>query len=91
MKLLWSSDTGLTSVEMLDKLDDADWNKLNIFRTINSLIDKDLIKVSGFEKYNTQYARRFTYSILCSDGATLDVSENIIQVWKKDGRRVIRK
>ena len=29
--------------------------------------------------------------ILCSDGATLDVSENIIQVWKKDGGRVIRK
>lgn len=29
--------------------------------------------------------------ILCSDGSTLDVSENIIQVWKKDGGRVIRK
>ena len=29
--------------------------------------------------------------ILCSDGSTQEVSENIIQVWKKDGGRVIRK
>ena len=55
MELLWSSDIGLTSIEMLDILDDAGWNMLNIFQTINSLIDKDLIMVSDFEHYNTQY------------------------------------
>ena len=37
--------------------------KLTNIRTINSLIDKDLIKVSGFQQYHPQYARRFTYSI----------------------------
>ena len=95
MELLWSSDTGLTSIEMLDKLDDAEWNKLNIFRTINSLIDKDLIKVSGFEQYNTQYARRFTYSItqeeyaarlLEADGLTFRSLGNIAMAMiKNDG------
>lgn len=63
MELLWNSESGLTSIEMLDKLDQNDWNKLNIFRTINSLIDKGCLKVSGFEQYNTQYARKFTYAL----------------------------
>ncbi|WP_026518530.1 BlaI/MecI/CopY family transcriptional regulator [Butyrivibrio sp. MC2021] len=95
MDLLWTSDSGLTSIEMLDRLDDTDWNKLSIFRTINSLIDKNLIEVSGFEQYNTQYARRFRCSItreeyaarlLKMDGLTYKSLGNIAMAMiKNDG------
>ena len=62
MEMLWRNDTPFTSVEMLERLDPERWNKLSVFRTINSLIDKKYIVVDGFEQYNTQYARKFTYA-----------------------------
>ena len=63
MELLWSSDTSLTSNDMLDKLATEKWNKISVHRTINGLIDKNCIVVNGFEQYNTQYARKFTYAL----------------------------
>ena len=63
MELLWNSDDALTSVEMLEKLDSDNWNKLSVFRTINGLIKKECIVVNGLEQYNTQYARKFTYAL----------------------------
>ena len=63
MELIWSSTVPLTSIEMLDQLDPEKWNKLSVFRTINSLTAKKYIRVDGFEQYNTQYARKFTFSI----------------------------
>ncbi len=63
MELIWSSTVPLTSIEMLDQLDPEKWNKLSVFRTINSLTTKKYIRVDGFEQYNTQYARKFTFSI----------------------------
>lgn len=63
MELIWSSAVPLTSIEMLDQLDPEKWNKLSVFRTINSLTAKKYIRVDGFEQYNTQYARKFTFSI----------------------------
>ena len=63
LELLWDSDVALTSVEMLEKLGSDKWNKLSVFRTINGLIKKECIVVSGLEQYNTQYARKFTYAL----------------------------
>lgn len=77
MEMLWRNDTSFTSVEMLERLDPERWNKLSVFRTINSLIDKKYIVVDGFEQYNTQYARRFTYS--------LTREEYVAKLLKNDG------
>ncbi|WP_029324086.1 BlaI/MecI/CopY family transcriptional regulator [Butyrivibrio sp. AE3004] len=60
MELLWKSSEAMTSTDMLSKLDPEKWNKLTVFRIINSLISKEFIVVNGFEQYNTQYARKFT-------------------------------
>ncbi|WP_026527083.1 BlaI/MecI/CopY family transcriptional regulator [Butyrivibrio sp. VCD2006] len=63
MELLWKNPEALTSTDMLEKLDSEKWNKLSVFRTINGLINKEFIVVNGFEQYNTQYARKFTYAM----------------------------
>ncbi len=63
MDLLWKNTEAMTSTDMLEKLDPEKWNKLTVFRTINSLIKKEFIIVNGFEQYNTQYARKFTYAM----------------------------
>ena len=77
MEMLWRNDTPFTSVEMLERLDSERWNKLSVFRTINSLIDKKYIVVNGFEQYNTQYARKFTYA--------LTREEYVAKLMKNDG------
>ena len=63
MDLLWKNTEAMTSTDMPEKLDPEKWNKLTVFRTINSLIKKEFIIVNGFEQYNTQYARKFTYAM----------------------------
>ena len=77
MDLLWNSSESMTSIEMLEKLDPEKWNKLTVFRTINGLISKELLVVNGFEQYNTQYARKFTYS--------MTREEYIAKLMKEDG------
>lgn len=59
MELIWESEIPLTSVEMLELPDINTWNETNLFRTINALLDKKLIRVCGVEQYKTQYARKF--------------------------------
>ena len=63
MELIWKSTEAITSTDMLEMLDSEKWNKLTVFRTINSLLKKEFIIVNGFEQYNTQYARKFTYAM----------------------------
>lgn len=63
MEFLWENDGGFTSNELLLQLGEKDWNKLSMYRTLNRLNKIGYIKVIGFEQYNTQYARKFTYAI----------------------------
>lgn len=93
MELLWNTETGLTSIEMLELLDSSEWNKMSVLRTINGLLEKECIKVTGFEQYNTQYARRFTYALtqeelaarfLQADGLDLHSLSNIAMAMIKN-------
>ena len=93
MDILWSNHNGFTSNELLELLGNEKWNKLSIHRTINSLEKKGYLKVIGFEKYNTQYARRFTYAItqeeyaakiLCNEGMKLESLGKIALAFVKE-------
>ena len=63
MYILWDVGEPSTSVDMLDRLLDDGWNRSTVFNTIQSLIDKHFLKVTGVEKSNTQYARQFEPAI----------------------------
>jgi len=63
MELLWDEQKPLTTAEIGSVLKGKGWNKSTLFNTIQSLLEKGYIKVSGVERSHTQYARRFEYAI----------------------------
>ena len=80
MDMLWQTNESLTSIELLNRLGETEWNKLNVFRTINALMDKGYIKVDGFEQCNTQYARKFTYAITPEEYAAQMIKEDGLNI-----------
>lgn len=59
LQYIWSQDKPLTSVEMFHYFETNGWNENNVFRTINSLLEKKLLNICGMELYTKQYARTF--------------------------------
>lgn len=59
MDFLWKEDAELTASEMEDLLNSDEWNHAAVFRTVKSLEKKHMIYVSGLERRNKQYARKF--------------------------------
>lgn len=80
MDTLWQTEESLSSIELLNRLGESEWNKLNIFRTINSLMDKGYIRVDGFEQCNTQYARKFTFAITPEEYAAKMIKDDGLNV-----------
>ena len=56
---LFDQEKPLTTREMGERLDRKRWNNVTLFRTVKSLEEKKYLTVTGFERSNTQYARRF--------------------------------
>lgn len=79
MEAIWESGIPLTSVEMLALPDISTWNETNLYRTINALLDKKLIRVCGVEQYKTQYARQFE--------PTLSKEEYVVRIFKDKGMK----
>lgn len=64
LNYFWEIDRPISACELEEQLRDTEWNHAGVFRTIKSLEEKQLIKVSGFERKGKQYARLFT--TMCS-------------------------
>lgn len=63
MDLLWNNPEGLTSVDIFDQLNEIMVNPTYAHRTINSLLERELITDCGTVRYNKQYARKFVASL----------------------------
>ena len=63
MNLLWEERRPLTTAEIGTVLKGRGWNKSTLFNTVQSLIEKGYIRVSGMERNHTQYARQFESAI----------------------------
>lgn len=59
MDLLWEKGIAMTSLDILENLSDIMKNPTYVHRTINQLLDVNLIQECGSVRYNTQYARKF--------------------------------
>lgn len=60
---LWAKQEPSSSVDIMDDLLNDGWNRVTVFSTIQSLIDKNFLTVTGMQKSNTQYARQFETTI----------------------------
>ena len=63
MELLWNHSEGLTSIDMLQELNEITQSPTYVHRVIKSLLGKNLIRECGSVRYNKQYARKFQATI----------------------------
>ncbi|MBQ0098816.1 MAG: BlaI/MecI/CopY family transcriptional regulator [Oscillospiraceae bacterium] len=63
MELLWKSNEGLTTIQIVEKCKDKTFKDSYIHVMINSLLKKGLIKVSGVEHVSRNYARKFVPTV----------------------------
>ena len=59
MEVLWKSDVTLSSHDIILSSSDKTWKNSSVHLLLNSLLDKELIEVAGFEKRTKNYARVF--------------------------------
>ena len=59
MDLFWSTNDGLTSVDILEQLSDIMINPTYVHRSLAILLEKGFIEECGSVRYNKQYARKF--------------------------------
>ena len=59
MEVLWKSDVPLASHDIILSSSDKTWKNSSVHLLLNSLLDKELIEVAGFEKRTKNYARVF--------------------------------
>lgn len=59
MEVLWKSDVPLSSHDIILSSSDKAWKNSSVHLLLNSLLDKELIEVAGFEKRTKNYARVF--------------------------------
>ena len=59
MNFLWSENTPLSVLEMVEKLRDQDWGEHYLRVVLKSLERKGAVECCGFEQRVNQYARRF--------------------------------
>lgn len=63
LNLLWNTESGLTSVDILEQSPEIMKNSTYIHRALTVLEEKGLIEVCGTVRYNKQYARKFKVSL----------------------------
>ena len=56
MEVLWKSDVPLSSHDIILSSSDKTWKNSSVHLLLNSLLDKELIEVAGFEKRTKNYA-----------------------------------
>lgn len=59
MEVLWKSDVPLSSHDIILSSSDKTWKNSSVHLLLNSLLDKELIEVAGFEKRTKNYVRVF--------------------------------
>ena len=78
MEFLWKQATPLTITEMAG-IGQEEWNQVTLFRIVKGLLNKGYLKIHGFEKNNTQYARSFIPSLTKEEYAAILLSERGIK------------
>ena len=76
MELLWASEEPLSSREIIAKSKDKTWKDSYIHIIINSLLEKNMIQVSGFKQTTKNYTRIFSPTISKDKWMISQISES---------------
>lgn len=75
LDLLWDKNEPLTSSEIVEFCENRIWKASYIHILINSLLKKEMIKISGFKKTTKNYARTFEPSLTREEYSILQVKQ----------------
>lgn len=75
MEIFWTHKEPLTVAKIEEFSGKEKLNQTTIFRRVNSLLNKGYLKVYGFERNNTKYARRFVPALTKEEYAAVLLSE----------------
>ncbi|MFR3791071.1 MAG: BlaI/MecI/CopY family transcriptional regulator [Blautia massiliensis (ex Durand et al. 2017)] len=59
MEIFWHADHPMAQAEVIATCVDRKWKERSIFSMLNSLMEKGVLKASGFERSGKTYARTF--------------------------------
>ena len=76
MELLWASEEPLSSREIIAKSKDKTWKDSYIHIIINSLLEKNMIQVSGVQQTTKNYTRIFSPTISKDKWMISQISES---------------
>ncbi|HAQ40097.1 MAG TPA: hypothetical protein DCM73_04195 [Clostridiales bacterium] len=63
MELLWAEDRALSRSEIIELSTERSWKKSSIHILLNSLLEKEAIKVNGFIRTGKNYGRTYSAAI----------------------------
>ena len=75
--VVWAQEKPLTCVGILDQIDNDALKIASIYQTINGMLHKKLLEVSGVELCGSRYRRVFKALITPEDYALMQVDEHV--------------
>lgn len=63
LNYLWDKNIPMSSNDILAELEPQGWKPITLFKTVQSLSDKEYLVVAGLEKSGKTYARQFVPAI----------------------------
>ena len=79
MDIFWTQKKPLTITELAGFFYKEKLKQVTLFRIANSLLDKVYLEIYGFERNNTQYARKFVPALTKEEYAAVLLSEHGIK------------
>lgn len=75
MDIFWRESRALTVAEIVE-LSNVTWAKKAVYLVINSLMQKEVIEVESFTKYNNHYSRTFKAKITFEEYSVTQIISN---------------
>lgn len=75
MDLLWKEGRPLSRSEIIELTPDRSWKPSSIHILLNSMLEKEAIKVSGFVQSTKNYARTFSPTMTADEYAIMQIKD----------------
>ena len=76
LNLLWDKEEALSTSEILEYCTGRTWKDSYIHILINSLLEKDMIRIDGFKKIKKTYARTFRPNMTREEYSLMQIRKN---------------
>lgn len=77
LSLLWTQEEGLTASEINSLCKKKSWKDSSIHLIINSMLEKETIKVDGLRRSGRVYSRVFKAAIMPENYSLMQIQQNV--------------